>query len=88
MLHTEENKIIMNEIKSKIKLAEKKAKDYNEIFDPEKLFNVADIIVDNKILIDKVDAIIGKRERLERGATLGGDGILERSIDLIENSDT
>ncbi len=54
----------MKDVKAKIKEARKKADRYDEIFDPQGLINVADIIVDNKILIDKVDAILGKKSNI------------------------
>ena len=53
----------MEEVKAKIKAAKHKAEDYEEIFDPKNLFNVADIIVENRLLIDKVDAILGREEK-------------------------
>lgn len=37
------------------------------MFDPSDLYNVADLIVENKILIDKVDNIIGKQDYYQSG---------------------
>lgn len=53
----------MEGVKAKIKEAKKKAAEYDQIFDPDQLFNVADIIVENKLLIDRVDAILGRQEK-------------------------
>ncbi len=63
VLKDEENKGIMEGVKAKIKEAKKKAEEYDQIFDPDQLFNVADIIVENKLLIDRVDAILGRQEK-------------------------
>ena len=63
VLKDEENKGIMDGVKAKIKDAKKKAEEYDQIFDPNQLFNVADIIVENKLLIDRVDAILGRQEK-------------------------
>ena len=53
----------MEDVKAKIKAAKHKAEEYEEIFDPQNLFNVADIIVENRLLIDKVDAILGREDK-------------------------
>ena len=46
--------------------AKKQAREYEEADMNEEegreLFDVADLIVENKLLIDKVDALIGKQE--------------------------
>ena len=56
----EENKAIIEGVKHKLREAKKKADQYEQIFDPDQLFSVADIIVENKLLIDRVDAILGR----------------------------
>ena len=53
----------METVKAKIRDAKKKASEYVQIFDPDQLFNVADIIVENKLLIDRVDAILGRQDK-------------------------
>jgi hypothetical protein len=63
ILKSEENKIIVEGVKQKIKEAQKKADEYEQIFDPEQLYSVADIIVENKLLINRVDAILGRQEK-------------------------
>lgn len=63
VLKEENNRVVMEDIKGKIKMAQRKAQEYDEIFEPEKLHNVADIIVENRLLIDRVDAILGKQEK-------------------------
>jgi hypothetical protein len=60
VLKEEENREIMEGVKAKIREAKKKVEDYENIFDPDQLFSVADIIVENKLLLDKVDAILGR----------------------------
>ena len=63
ILKREENKAAMETVKAKIRDAKKKASEYDQIFDPDQLFNVADIIVENKLLIDRVDAILGRQDK-------------------------
>jgi hypothetical protein len=63
ILKKEENKAAMETVKAKIRDAKKKASEYDQIFDPDQLFNVADIIVENKLLIDRVDAILGRQDK-------------------------
>ena len=63
ILKKEENKAAMETVKTKIRDAKKKASEYDQIFDPDQLFNVADIIVENKLLIDRVDAILGRQDK-------------------------
>ena len=63
ILKKEENKAAMETVKAKIRDAKKKASEYDQIFDPDQLFNVADLIVENKLLIDRVDAILGRQDK-------------------------
>lgn len=82
MLKREENRIITEEIKAKIEMAKKKQRQYDEIFDPERFDEVAQTIVENQIIIEKVDALIGKRERVRE------ERILTKSIDLVDKDNS
>lgn len=77
MLKKEENRITTEEIKARIEMAKKKQRQYDEIFDPERFNEVAETIVENQMIIERVDALIGKRERVRE------EGILTKSIDLV-----
>ena len=78
MLKREENRITTEEMKARIENAKRKQRQYDEIFDPERFNEVAETIVENQILIQRVDALIGRRERVRE------EGILTRSIDLVD----
>lgn len=78
LLKKEENRITTEEIKARIEMAKKKQRQYDEIFDPERFNEVAETIIENELLIEKVDALIGRRQRLRE------DTILTKSIDLVE----
>ena len=79
MLKREENRITTEEIKGKIEEAKKKQREYDQIFDPERFNEVAETIVENQMIIERVDALIGgKRERVRE------EGILTRSISMVE----
>lgn len=82
MLKREENRIITEEIKAKIEMAKKKQRQYDEIFDPERFDEVAQTIVENQMIIEKVDALIGKRERVRE------ERILTKSIDLVDKDNS
>lgn len=81
LLKKEENKITTEEIKAKIELAKKKQRQYDEIFDPQRYDEVAETIVENQMLIEKVDALIGRRERIRE------ENILTKSINIVEGGD-
>jgi hypothetical protein len=79
MLKREENRITTEEIKGKIEEAKRKQREYDQIFDPERFNEVAETIVENQRIIERVDALIGgKRERVRE------EGILTRSISMVE----
>jgi hypothetical protein len=79
MLKREENRITTEEIKGKIEEAKRKQREYDQIFDPERFNEVAETIVENQRIIERVDALIGgKRERVRE------EGILTRSINLVD----
>lgn len=78
MLKREENRITTEEMRARIENAKRKQRQYDEIFDPERFNEVAETIVENQILIQRVDALIGRRERVRE------EGILTRSIDLVD----
>ena len=82
MLKREENRIITEEIKAKIEMAKKKQRQYDEIFDPDRFDEVAQTIVENQMIIEKVDALIGKRERVRE------ERILTKSIDLVDKDNS
>ena len=50
----------MDDIKAKMEKAREAAEEYERACGDEELWNVADLIVDNKLLIDKFDQIMGK----------------------------
>ena len=77
LLKREENRITTEEIKAKIEMAKKKQRQYDEIFDPQRFDEVAETIVENQMIIERVDALIGKRERVRE------ETILTKSIDLV-----
>lgn len=52
-----------------MKKAQRAAQEYEEMFDTTELYNVADLIVENKMLIDKVDQMIGKDMSTTMGRT-------------------
>ncbi len=78
MLKREENRITTEEMRARIENAKRKQRQYDEIFDPKRFNEVAETIVENQILIQRVDALIGRRERVRE------EGILTRSIDLVD----
>lgn len=79
MLKREEKRITTEEIKGKIEEAKRKQREYDQIFDPERFNEVAETIVENQRIIERVDALIGgKRERVRE------EGILTRSISMVE----
>ena len=80
MLKREENRITTEEMRARIENAKRKQRQYDEIFDPERFNEVAETIVENQILIQRVDALIGRRERVRE------EGILTRSIDLVDKN--
>jgi len=57
------DKIIIDEIKHKMKKAELAQQDYEEAMNSTDFYNVADLIVENKLLMDKVDALFGKPDK-------------------------
>lgn len=59
-LKREENKVIMDDIKVRMERAKEAAEEYERACGDEELWNVADLIVDNKLLIDRFDQIMGK----------------------------
>jgi len=81
LLKKEENKITTEEIKAKIELAKKKQGQYDEIFDSQRYDEVAETIVENQMLIEKVDALIGRRERIRE------ENILTKSINIVDGGD-
>lgn len=81
LLKKEENKITTEEIKAKIELAKKKQRQYDEIFDSQRYDEVAETIVENQMLIEKVDALIGRRERIRE------ENILTKSINIVDGGD-
>ena len=64
-INSEEHQWIMDDIKKKMAIVKDKERDYDEI-DPDRegleRYDVEDLIVENRLLIDKVDALIGKQE--------------------------
>lgn len=79
-LKREENKVIMDDIKAKMEKAREAAEEYERACGDEELWNVADLIVDNKLLIDKFDQIMGKP------ATEAHDLTTETELGEISNS--
>ena len=64
MVNEKQNKLIMDEIKAKISEASKMAQDgledrYSEV-DSAELVGITDLIVENKVLIDRVDDMLGQ----------------------------
>lgn len=59
-MQREENKVIMDDIKARMAKAKEAAEEYERACGDEELWNVADLIVDNKLLIDKFDQIMGR----------------------------
>lgn len=55
----EANKIVISDIKVKMAQAKKAAEDYEKAFETEDFYNVADLIVENKLLINKFDMLMG-----------------------------
>jgi hypothetical protein len=62
VLKEEGNRIVMEDVKARIRKAKIAAEEEHKLYDPEDNYNVAELIVENKLLIDKVDALFGKRE--------------------------
>ena len=60
----EENKIIMEEVRFKMKQAEDTAKEYINLQNDhnDDRIDIDNLIVENKLLIDKVNDLIGKKE--------------------------
>ena len=61
----------MNDIKKRMEKAKQEAREYGQITGEEdekanhEMFDIADLIVENKLMIDKIDALIGKQESTE-----------------------
>jgi hypothetical protein len=64
-LKKEENKAIIDDIKQKMEKAKKAVLDYDDIDvendDGNELLDAADLIVENNLLIYKIDSLIGKQ---------------------------
>ena len=61
-MKSKEYRVIYEDVKTRMAKAKKIADAYEKMNDPRDLFDVAELIVDNKILIGKRDAIIGKKD--------------------------
>jgi len=83
-LKREENKVIMDDIKVKMERAKEAAEEYERACGDEELWNVADLIVDNKLLIDRFDQIMGKPNANEVLAVTAESELGEISNSLVD----
>ena len=87
VLKREENKLVCEEVRAKIKEARRKAAMYDEeCEDGSEYHNVADLLIENKLLIDKVDSLIGKQERLPQITDVSERADVESEISILSHS--
>lgn len=68
-IKNDENKAIFDDVKRRIEKTKQRNDQYEAVFGDDELYNVAEIITENKILINKFDALMGQQYQAAKAAS-------------------
>ena len=82
----EENRVLFEDVRRRIDHAKERNHQYEEVVGDDGLFSVAEIIAENKILINKFDSLMGQQYQAAKSSS-GYNGDMSRSglVDDLES---